>query len=65
MSDFSEDSWLLLAAGAHSLLQCIALVEVYKDSDESLEMSEISEVFADYWEQSSLTLHQNLISVSL
>lgn len=50
MSDFSEDSWLLLAAGAHSLLQCIALVEVYEDSDVSLEMGEISEVFANYWE---------------
>lgn len=48
MSNFSEDTWLLLAPGTHRLLQCIVLVEVYKDSDVSLEMDETSEVFADH-----------------
>lgn len=41
MTGLAEDSWVLLAASAFNLLQYIALVEVYKDSDVSLKMKGI------------------------
>lgn len=47
MSDFLEDHWFLSVASASNLLQCIDLAEVHEDSDVSLKIEGIFEVFPD------------------